>query len=181
MINQFPMNTTEFDEFAEEFLMETSERIIVIICASKLDDILFSNLNKYFLKKISSKDELLEGDQPLSTFSSRIKINYRLGLIDKSFYYLLEQIRAIRNKSAHNVSFNITKPPFKDHIHNIRKGLEGRKSYQLTKQRYFNDEINNSLKELKCLLLSLCVILQAVNLKIIENQINSSSIKTSKN
>lgn len=171
----------EFDEFAEDLIMEKSERIIVIICASKLDELLFHNLSTFLLKKLSSKDELLEGDQPLAVFSSRIKINYRLGLIDKSLFDLLEQVRAIRNKSAHNVSFDISKSPFKDHINNIRKGLEGRKSYILTKQRYFNSEIKNSLKDLQCLLLSICVILQAVNGKIVQIEENINSIKTSKN
>lgn len=175
MINQF-------DEFVEDFLMEKSDRIIVIVCASKIDDLLFGILEKYFLQKISGrKDDLLEGDQPLATFSSRIKTTFRLGIIDKSFFDLLEQLRAIRNKSAHNVVFDINKSPFKDHLGNIKKELSKRRSYSLTKKRYFDDKFSNPTTELQCLLLTLCVILQAVYAKTVQTTENNETIKISKN
>jgi mannitol operon repressor len=40
---------------------------------------------------------------PLSSFSSRIKAAYCLGLISHSMYYDLETIRKIRNKFAHKM------------------------------------------------------------------------------
>lgn len=154
----------EFDLFAEDLLVEKSERIMVIVSASKVDYLLFAILEKFFLSRISGKkDDLLEGDQPLNTFSSRIKITYKLGIIDRQLYDLLEQLRAIRNKSAHNVAFEIHKSPFKDHISNMKKQLILRKSYHLTKKRYFENILDTSSKELQCLLLTLCVILQAVH------------------
>lgn len=156
-----------FDLFVEDYLMEKSERLMVIVCASKVDDLLLMILTKRLLPKISGqKDDLLEGAQPLATFSSRIKISYRLGIIDKTLFDLLEQLRAIRNKSAHNVSFNIQKSPFRDHVNNLKKGLNTRKTYALTKERYFQNQFENSSKELQCLLLTLCVILQAIEQKI---------------
>ncbi|QFG52389.1 hypothetical protein [Chryseobacterium sp.] len=171
----------QFDDFAEDLLMEKSDRIIVIVCASKIDDLLFAILDSYLLPKISGKkDDLLEGDQPLATFSSKIKATYRLGIIDKSYYNLLEQLRAIRNKSAHNVTFDILKSPFKDHLSNIRNELLGRKSFELTKSRYFSNLTFTSTRELQCILLTLCVILQAVQQKIVKTTINDETIKISK-
>jgi hypothetical protein len=76
-----------FDVFAEEFLRENNPRVITIIGASKIDEQLLEILRTYFMPKIESgnkTDELLIGDTPLGTFSSRIKIIYRLGLIDIS-------------------------------------------------------------------------------------------------
>lgn len=172
----------QFDEFAEDFLSEKSERILIIVCSSKLDDLLFLVLEKFLLPKIGGgKDDLLEGDQPLSTFSSRIKMVYRLGIIDLSYYKMLEQLRAIRNKSAHNIKIDLSKSPFKDHVNNIKAEIQTRKSYSLTKQRYFNNSLENTHKELQCLLLTLCVILQGLYNKVMLVEEIELTVKISRN
>jgi DNA-binding MltR family transcriptional regulator len=85
-----------FDDFAEDLLEERSVRPLIIVGASKVDHLLREILSSHLLPKIAKKDEpdeLLEGDRPLSTFSSRIKLCYRLGLIDKTMYTALEKLR----------------------------------------------------------------------------------------
>ena len=48
---------------------------------------------------------VFEGNGPLSTFSAKISLCYRIGLISKGEYATLETVRAIRNRFAHELSF----------------------------------------------------------------------------
>ena len=47
---------------------------------------------------------MFNGFGPLSSFSGKIKLSYRLGLISKEEYNKLEIFRSIRNKFAHIIS-----------------------------------------------------------------------------
>lgn len=157
-----------FDMFAEDLLGERIARPIIIVGASKVDNLLLEILDKYLLPKrakANEYDELLEGDRPLATFSARIKMCYRLGLIDESLYLALEQLRALRNPSAHSIAFDITKSPTREHIAELRKSVANRNSFRLTKERYFDHTSLNKIEELQCLLLTLCVLLQAIREK----------------
>lgn len=159
---------TIFDEFADELLKERSDRPLIIIGASKVDNLLFEILNLYLMPKRAKgkdADELLEGDRPLATFSSRIKVCYRLGIIDESLYNSLERLRTLRNPSAHSIAFDITKSPVKEHIVELRKCVINRRSFQLTQNRYFNKSKLNKTEELQCILLTLCVLLEAIREK----------------
>lgn len=87
----------------EEFGKET-DRGAVILAASLFDINLESLLRTYLVADSSSSDELFEGaTAPLSNFSSRILMSYRLGLISKNFARDLNLIRKIRNEFAHNI------------------------------------------------------------------------------
>ena len=157
-----------FDAFADELLAERHPRPLVIVGASKVDHLLAEILVSFLLPKIAKEkqpDELLDGDTPLSTLSARIKICRRLGLIDSSLYSALEVLRKIRNYSAHSVSFDHSKSPVREHIGELKKKLVERRSFKLTKQTYFNDETLSPDEELQCLLLTLCVLLEAIREK----------------
>ena len=93
----------EFQGFIKEFEDET-DRAAVILGAAKLDTLLYQLLGKFFLPSPAGRDELLDGDSPLSTFSARINTAYRLGLIDAPFSRALHLIRRIRNSFAHELS-----------------------------------------------------------------------------
>jgi DNA-binding MltR family transcriptional regulator len=87
------------DEFSKE-----TDRGAVILAASLFDIQLESLLKTYLVPDTSSSDQLFEGaSAPLSTFSARILICYRLGLISKNFARDLNLIRKIRNEFAHNI------------------------------------------------------------------------------
>ncbi len=92
-----------FEAFVKEFKGE-SDRAAVILGAAKLDALLAQILDRFLLPSTGSSDELLEGDSPLSTFSSRINACYRLGLISAQFAKSLHLVRRIRNGFAHELS-----------------------------------------------------------------------------
>ncbi|MCK5116995.1 MAG: hypothetical protein KAR44_10370 [Candidatus Aegiribacteria sp.] len=158
----------DFDAFAEDLLVERNPRPLFIVGAAKVDNLLFQTLTKYLLDKTAKSknhDELLEGDRPLSTFSARIKLSYRLGLIDSSLFKTLEKLRTLRNICAHSIDFRVSKSPVREHIKELRKQLGSRQSYHLTRKRYFDNEELSGIEELQCLLLVLCVLLEAIRRK----------------
>lgn len=159
--------STQYDEFAEDLLAERTPRTMVIVGSSRIDTLLYDILCSYFLPKrtkAKDNDELLEGDRPLSTFSSRIKLCYRLGIIDDSFCNALEILRSLRNDCAHSVTFDPTKSPAREHIANLFGSVSCRKSFELVKARYYNRDISKT-EELQCVLLTLCALLEAVKEK----------------
>lgn len=158
-----------FDAFADDLLGERAPRPLIIVGASKVDDLLLQVLSQHLLPKKAKpkdQDELLEGDRPLATFSARIKLTYRLGLIDETCYTALEQLRTLRNSSAHSIAFDIDKSPTREHLAALRKSITHRQSFRLTRDRYFDGAHLTGVEELQCLLLSLCVLLEAVRKKI---------------
>lgn len=94
---------TAFNIFVEEFKGE-NDRAAVILGAAKLDSLLMQILDRFLLPSLSSNDELLDGDSPLSTFNARINVCYRLGLISSEFAKSLHLVRRIRNAFAHDTS-----------------------------------------------------------------------------
>ncbi len=168
-----------FDSFAEDLLCEHNARLLVIIGASKVDDLLYEILSLYLLPKRAKpkeQDELLDGDRPLSTLSARIKMCCRLGLIDETLYLTLEQLRTLRNLSAHSLAFDIAKSPVRERIAELRKRVEGRQSFRLTKERYFNNGSFDMIEELQCLLLTMCVLMEAIREKTIRTKGNKGAL-----
>jgi len=164
-----PEKSELFDLFAEDLLAERGARPLVIVGASKIDHLLSEILRGFFLPKSArgnNQDELLEGDNPLATFSARIKICRRLGLIDETLYRTLERLRTLRNLSAHSLEFNTARPPAREHVSELRALISTRRSFRLTRSRYFEGDRLQSIEELQCLLLTLCVLLEAIREKI---------------
>ena len=96
-------NMNYFDILHSEFAKE-SDRAAVILAASIADELLKSLLSGRLVPVTSSNDELFDGpNAPLGTFSSRIEMAYRIGLISVKFSRDLHLIRKIRNEFAHNI------------------------------------------------------------------------------
>jgi mannitol operon repressor len=91
---------TDWDGFFEEIQNE-SPRATVIIASAFLDAQLRALLLNSFVDDKKAREELLDSD--LSTFNSRIKAAYCMGLISKSMFHNPNVIRKIRNKFAHEM------------------------------------------------------------------------------
>jgi len=176
-----PTDTSQlFDSFADDLLAERSARPLVIVGASKLDDLLLEILRAFLLPKIAKandQDELLEGDNRLGTFSARIKMCRRLGLIDTTLYIALDRLRAIRNLSAHSILFDHAKSPVREHLAELRRQIANRPSYRLTKEKYFDTGTLQEIEEWQCLLLTLCVLLEAIRRKIRRTSGNANTLR----
>jgi hypothetical protein len=147
------MTREQLDSFADDLRAERSARPLIIVGASRVDDLLQEILSVFLLPKIAAgkaPDELLEGDTPLGTFSARIKMCRRLGLIDVTLYRALDRLRTLRNFSAHSISFNDAKSPVREYLAELKSQIVGRRSYQLTRQRYFDTGPLEAIEEWQC-------------------------------
>lgn len=92
------------DVLHKEFEGE-SDRACVILAASLLDTALISLLQARLCPNPGNSDPLFDGaNAPLSTFSARIDMCFRLGILSSRFCRDLHLIRKIRNDFAHNVA-----------------------------------------------------------------------------
>jgi hypothetical protein len=160
--------TELFDLFADDLLAERGARPLIIVGASKVDHLLSEVLRSFLLPKVSrprDPDELLDGDTPIATFSARIKMCRRLGLIDETLFLALERLRALRNLSAHSISFDSAKSPVREHLSELRRHVASRRSFGWTKERFFENAPSQSIEEIQCMLLTLCVLLEAIRTK----------------
>ncbi|MFA6596154.1 MAG: hypothetical protein WCS69_00415 [Ignavibacteriaceae bacterium] len=129
-----------FQEFVNEFKGET-DRAAVILGVAKLDSLLYQILKYYFVVTPSSSDELLDGDSPLGTFSAKIYMMYRLGLIDASFARSLHIIRRIRNDFAHEVSGStINSGSHKDRVKELSIPFQSLTFFEYFKETFFKND-----------------------------------------
>jgi hypothetical protein len=93
----------ELIAFVRDFCNE-SDRAAVILGAAKIDAILGELLRRILLPNPTNHDDLFDGDGPIGTFSAKIHLAYRLGIIDAAFARALHIVRRIRNDFAHDLA-----------------------------------------------------------------------------
>jgi hypothetical protein len=92
------------DYFSEHFGKE-SDRAAVILAAAMLEHALEVLLKSRLVPSPTQGDSLFEGAYaPLASFSAKIDVAFRIGLIAPAFARDLHLIRKIRNDFAHNVT-----------------------------------------------------------------------------
>ena len=93
------------------------ERLMVIVATARLDDLLKRLLQSTMLHHPGGSDNLFDADRPLGTFSSRILLAYRLGLLSREFESFLQTLRKLRNDAAHAVQhIDLTTSPHLDRV-----------------------------------------------------------------
>lgn len=103
-----------------ELLSTESDRGCALWAAALLDDKLEELLRAIFLDEKSEVVNLLKGMGPLSSFSSRSKLVYVLGILHKSEFEECKLIKKIRNAFAHESSdIGFEKPPISNWIDSI--------------------------------------------------------------
>lgn len=108
------------DEVQREF-QKNSDRGVAVVAASFLDEILKELLQSFFARDAKSDKEIFEANGPLSTFSAKISICHRLGLISQFEYRAINTIRSIRNDFAHQLGeVSFQQQSIKDRCRNIR-------------------------------------------------------------
>lgn len=94
---------TSFNEVAtlRKELEGTSDRSAAIVAGAFLDGVLQELLCEFLISGSSDQNKLFEGMGALATFSAKIEMSFRLGLISKGEHRTLNFIRGIRNDFAH--------------------------------------------------------------------------------
>ena len=88
-----------------KLISEESDRGAVIIAASILDESLGNILKSFLLQPAGKTDDLLDGAYaPLGSFSAKIELSFRLGIIRKPVRRQLMLFKSIRNDVAHRLS-----------------------------------------------------------------------------
>jgi hypothetical protein len=92
----------ELEPFLVSLGME-GERSAVVLGAERINVSLEALLKAFLKPPISEKDTLFASEGALATFSRKIEMAYRLGLIDRPFKNALNLVRRLRNDFAHAV------------------------------------------------------------------------------
>src|SRR5699024_12760170 len=93
-------------EFLNEFDKEiesNSDRGLVLICGSILDDILKDLLESYLVENNKSDKEIFNFGKPLGNLDAKITMSFYLGLITENERSNLSFIRNLRNRFAHEI------------------------------------------------------------------------------
>jgi DNA-binding MltR family transcriptional regulator len=81
-----------------------SDRAAALVAGAFLDEILGELLREFLVGDPKNDKKIFEGTGPLATFSAKIDITYRLGLISAREHQMIHVIRSIRNDFAHKSS-----------------------------------------------------------------------------
>jgi len=134
-----------FESFINEFRTET-DRAAVILGAAKLDELLRQILQAYLLTVPSGRDELLSQENALGTFSSKINISYRLGLIDAEFSRALHIVRKIRNFFAHEISgCSLTSGPQRNRVSELCSEYKQYSLYEEMRNYFFKGKTGSEI------------------------------------
>jgi len=81
-----------------------SDRAAALVAGAFLDEVLGELLRVFLVDDPTNDKKIFEGTGPLATFSAKIDIAYRIGLISAQEHKTLHVVRSIRNDFAHKTS-----------------------------------------------------------------------------
>lgn len=129
----------DFCEFVNEF-KEESDRAAVVLGASKLDQMLGLVLERFLLPCPNMTDQLFANNGPLGTFSAKIDVCHRLGLIDSEFCKAIHLVRRIRNSFAHEVyGASLNNGSHKDRIKSLYAPIKNVSAVSWLRKEFFDD------------------------------------------
>jgi len=103
-------------------LRSESDRGCILVVSSMLEKILEEQITKRLIPKYGKEDELMgkSNSRPISGFSAKINLAYRIGLIPDIECKMLHQLRELRNDCAHKIEQqDFEANHFKDRTKNI--------------------------------------------------------------
>ena len=103
-------------------LSNESDRGCVLVAAALVEAELENHIVRRLLPKAAKYDELVSEDSraPISTFSQKINLAYRVGLIPLSERTIYHQLRELRNGCAHDITAQtFTQDHFRGRTSNI--------------------------------------------------------------
>lgn len=103
-------------------LSKEGDRGCVLVAAVLLEQAIESSIRARLIPAAEKEDELISraASVPISSFSSKINLSYRLGLISRKERVVYHQLRSLRNACAHNVhDQDFSQLTFKNRIKNM--------------------------------------------------------------
>ena len=87
--------------FIEDVIKGENDRTAIIVATAMIDMQLEDLLKSFLQPKRNQDDELFAHEGSLSTFSSKISLAFRLGILDPDLCAVLDGVRKVRNDFAH--------------------------------------------------------------------------------
>lgn len=102
-------------------LIESNDKGMVLIASSVIEDALTEIIKARLIDSLSVTDALFSGEgSPLSTFSAKVELAYRIGAINEIHRKTLTVFRRLRNDFAHNAEFvSLASPLVADRVNAI--------------------------------------------------------------
>ena len=107
-------------EFSRLFRDEENDRALGIVGGAFLDSLLENILIEFMVDDEKEVDGLLRYDQPMGTYSGRIRAAYCLGLLRKTVRDDLRLVGKIRNMFAHDLSASFSAEPIRTWCNSLR-------------------------------------------------------------
>ncbi|ACT83012.1 hypothetical protein gp48 [Burkholderia phage KS9] len=128
--NKLPDPSVERSAEFLQWLLNESERSAVILGGALADEELLALMLKVMPSPNKAEDRLFEPERPLGSFSSRITLAHRIGLIDDDFARGLNWVRDLRNHFAHRVEHaKLTDDAYRDRVTNIAGWVKAHHAY----------------------------------------------------
>lgn len=105
-LNKRPPSEDEIQTILASIKADKNDRGVALTLCSAVETALYQFIDSWIVPELNSeeKSHLFSGDAPLGTFSSRIRIAYAFGLIDRDVHKSLHHLREIRNAFAHTMA-----------------------------------------------------------------------------
>ncbi len=103
MLLRFKKDVVSKDVAIIQELETASDRVVGIIMAAVLEDVLGRALKSWMIEDEKIQGEMFGSSGPLGTFSSKINLGLLLGMYSKMAWKELDTIRKIRNEFAHEI------------------------------------------------------------------------------
>lgn len=120
-------------------LFDESHRGCVILVAEKLNETLkelhLSHINSLASPSDSLLKKLRKTLTPHASFSTRIRLGHKHGLVEKETYDDLEWVRKLRNTAAHSTTvFSFRSSAVRDRVHALQAPNRAAKNFFVTEQ-----------------------------------------------
>jgi hypothetical protein len=112
-------------------LASEGERVAVIISAARIDYVLEGILKGLMVPHTGPSDPLFDSERPLGSFSAKISLSYRIGLIDSELEAAITIIRKIRNDFSHSMRpEHLGDSPHRERVNELVKNLKTSPFYE---------------------------------------------------
>jgi hypothetical protein len=140
-------------------LARESERAAVVLGAARLDSALERLICRSMKPHPGGSDNLFGSDRTLSTFSAKIAIAHRLGLINGDVEHVLQLIRRIRNSFAHSIeSERLSDSAHKNRLSEVSRACENVEMFQSFRRVLIDDDKQNAEVAVFCAAMAVLIV-----------------------